>query len=74
MATDTTPMAGIETILEETPILSMTRPAADKLQKLLIEKNIATYGLRVFVAGGGCSGMQYGMAFEQQAGEKTRRP
>ena len=69
MATDTTPMAGIETILEETPILSMTRPAADKLQKLLIEKNIATYGLRVFVAGGGCSGMQYGMAFEQQAGE-----
>src|SRR3990172_4347700 len=69
MVTDTIPALESETALDEAPPLSMTRPAADKLQKLLVEKNIPDYGLRVFVAGGGCSGLQYGMAFEQTARE-----
>jgi iron-sulfur cluster assembly protein len=34
---------------------------------LLNARNIPNHGLRVFVAGGGCSGLQYGMAFEAQA-------
>jgi iron-sulfur cluster assembly accessory protein len=33
----------------------------------LVQKNVPDYGLRVFVAGGGCSGMQYGMALEAEA-------
>ncbi|MBI5650011.1 MAG: iron-sulfur cluster insertion protein ErpA [Chloroflexi bacterium] len=47
----------------------VTPLAADKVTKLLAEKNLANYGLRVFVAGGGCSGFQYGMAFENSTEE-----
>ena len=43
--------------------------AASKIQSLLAERNLTEHGLRVFVAGGGCSGMQYGMAIEPEAGE-----
>ncbi len=51
------------------PMVSLTPLAADKLQKVLAEKNLSGYGLRVFVAGGGCSGFQYGMAFENSTEE-----
>lgn len=43
--------------------------AAAKLKAILAERNLSTHGLRVFVSGGGCSGMQYGMAIEKEAGE-----
>jgi iron-sulfur cluster assembly protein len=43
--------------------------AADKIRSLLDERNMPEHGLRVFVAGGGCSGMQYGMAIEKEPGE-----
>ncbi len=48
----------------DSPIISLTSPAADKVRSLMADKNLVGYGLRVFVAGGGCSGFQYGMAFE----------
>jgi len=67
MASVSTLMEETQSMIEETPLLNITSMAAGKLQKLLTEKSIPTYGLRVFVAGGGCSGMQYGMAFEQDA-------
>ena len=36
--------------------------------KAIMEQNGGTYhGLRVFVAGGGCSGLSYGMQIEDQA-------
>ena len=48
----------------------LTEIAANKLSTILNEKGIAeTHGLRVFVQGGGCGGMQYGMTFEN-----TQRP
>jgi iron-sulfur cluster assembly accessory protein len=50
---------------EETPILSVTPLAAAKIQELLQARSIPNHALRVFVAGGGCSGLQYGMAFEE---------
>lgn len=50
---------------EATPLMSLTTVAAGKIRRLLEEKNIPNHGLRVFVSGGGCSGMQYGMAFEE---------
>ncbi len=53
----------------ETPTLKLTTAAENKLRQLLAERNIPSYGLRVFVAGGGCSGLQYGMAFEPKARE-----
>jgi iron-sulfur cluster assembly protein len=49
--------------------VSLTSTAAEKLQALLRERNMLEHGLRVFVAGGGCSGMQYGMAFDPQPRE-----
>lgn len=45
-------------------------PAAiTKIRALLTERKLDSHGLRVFVAGGGCSGMQYGMALEAAPGE-----
>ena len=49
--------------------LSLTEVAAVKIQNILQERGAPNHGLRVFVAGGGCSGMQYGMALESQASE-----
>ena len=43
--------------------------AVTKFRTLLTERNLPDHALRVFVAGGGCSGMQYGMALEREAGE-----
>lgn len=51
----------------QTPVLSLASRAATKIRRLLEEKNIPNHGLRVFVSGGGCSGMEYGMAFEEAA-------
>ena len=51
-------------VFEET-ILNVTPSAVAVIGNLLKERNIPDYALRVFVTGGGCSGMQYGMAFEQ---------
>jgi iron-sulfur cluster assembly protein len=48
----------------ETDIVTVTPPAAGKIVELLNERGINEHALRVFVAGGGCSGLQYGMAFE----------
>ena len=51
-------------VIEVAPVVTLTPTAAVKLQQILSEKNLPDHGLRVFVAGGGCSGLQYGMAFE----------
>jgi iron-sulfur cluster assembly accessory protein len=49
-----------------TPVLSMSEPAASRLLQMMNEKELSGYGLRVFVAGGGCSGLQYGMTFDNE--------
>lgn len=51
------------------PLVRLTPIAAEKLQGLFAEKKLTGYGLRVFVSGGGCSGNQYGMAFENTTEE-----
>jgi iron-sulfur cluster assembly protein len=53
-------------VIDVAPAVTLTPTAAVKLQQILSEKNLPDHGLRVFVAGGGCSGLQYGMAFEAQ--------
>lgn len=57
----------------ETPILIVTPGAVNKIRELLAARNLEGYALRVFVSGGGCSGLQYGMAFEQSADEYDTR-
>lgn len=48
-------------------VVALTPLAADKIRGLLEAKGLPDYGLRVFVQGGGCSGLSYGMAFEDHA-------
>ncbi len=52
-----------------TEILTITDQASEKVKNLLKEKDSEQGALRVFVAGGGCSGYQYGMALAQEAEE-----
>ena len=42
-----------------------------KLQGIMEEKGINGYALRVFVSGGGCSGMNYGMTFAEASASQT---
>jgi iron-sulfur cluster assembly protein len=47
-------------------MVSLTPAAAEKLSGIMSQKGMAdTHALRVFVKGGGCGGMQYGMTFDQ---------
>ncbi len=50
----------------ETSIITMTNAAAEKVRELLKQENDPTLGLRIFVAGGGCSGLQYGMTLDEE--------
>jgi iron-sulfur cluster assembly accessory protein len=47
-------------------IVSMTPVAAEKVRELLKQENDPGLGLRIFVAGGGCSGLQYGMTLDEE--------
>lgn len=46
--------------------LNVSGAASDKLAELISEEESDLY-LRVFATGGGCSGMQYGLTFEDDA-------
>jgi iron-sulfur cluster assembly accessory protein len=52
---------------EATPVLNVTPGAVSKIKELLTARNLEDHALRVFVSGGGCSGLQYGMAIEKEA-------
>lgn len=54
-------------VLEKTETILLTESATSMVQNLLVQKEVPNHGLRVFVSGGGCSGMQYGMALEGEA-------
>jgi iron-sulfur cluster assembly protein len=46
--------------------VTLTEGALTQLKSLLEREANPDLGLRVFVSGGGCSGLQYGMAFDDQ--------
>ena len=54
---------------ELTDTIQITEGARNIVQELLVQKSVPDYGLRIFVSGGGCSGMQYGMALDAEPGE-----
>ena len=56
-------------IVEQTTEINLTPGAIKRVRSLLQEKDVDGYALRVFVSGGGCSGMQYGMGLEPEARE-----
>jgi iron-sulfur cluster assembly protein len=58
-------------IESEAPVtlVNITDKAAEKAKALLESRELTDGALRVFVAGGGCSGYQYGMALARTAEE-----
>jgi iron-sulfur cluster assembly accessory protein len=55
-----------------TTLVSVTPSAAEKVRELLDQEGNEVLGLRIFVAGGGCSGLQYGMTLdESQDGDEV---
>lgn len=51
------------------PMVSVSEAASSRLLAMMSEKQLDGYALRVFVAGGGCSGLQYGMTFDDETRE-----
>ena len=51
------------------PQMSVTAAAADKVARLIEEEGNRDLKLRVFVTGGGCSGFEYGFAFDEDVEE-----
>ena len=50
-------------------MLTITDSAVTKIQDILAEENNPNIKLRVFVQGGGCSGMQYGFTLDEEQNE-----
>lgn len=57
----------INTSVATETVLTVTPAAVTVIRNLLQDRNIPNHALRVFVRGGGCSGMEYGMSFEENA-------
>ncbi|HEY8323440.1 MAG: iron-sulfur cluster insertion protein ErpA [Ktedonobacterales bacterium] len=49
----------------QTALITVTPTAAEKVRELLEAEGNPELGLRIFVAGGGCSGLQYGMTLDE---------
>ncbi len=54
-------------VVSDNSVLTVTSAAVSIIKNLLEQRDIPNHALRVFVTGGGCSGMQYGMAFQEDA-------
>lgn len=52
-------------------MINLTSVAATKVKEIMNMQNPTPVALRVAVVGGGCSGFQYHMAFENQTNNET---
>ena len=53
-------------VVESVDPIEFTEAAAAKLKSLIDEEENERLMLRVYVTGGGCSGFQYGFAFDEE--------
>ncbi|HWP48491.1 MAG TPA: iron-sulfur cluster insertion protein ErpA [Candidatus Limnocylindrales bacterium] len=53
-------------------MITVTDAAASKIKSLLEQQGKPGYGLRMRVVGGGCSGLQYQLNFEEKANATDR--
>lgn len=60
------PTIPLTSAIELLPTLDVTESAAQRLMAMMSERDIKDHALRVFVSGGGCSGLQYGMTFDSE--------
>ncbi|HET9908182.1 MAG TPA: iron-sulfur cluster assembly accessory protein [Anaerolineales bacterium] len=53
-------------VLTETniPTITLSMAASDAVKNILSERNLEGYALRVYVAGGGCCSVNFGMALD----------
>jgi iron-sulfur cluster assembly accessory protein len=68
MATTTSAPATTTQDVEKKAPLILTPQAITKVREIMATQDPLPAGLRIGVVGGGCSGFQYSMAFENQAG------
>lgn len=55
-----------ETVTErQEALISLTEAAARRIQELIVDEGNYNLKLRVYITGGGCSGFQYGFAFDE---------
>jgi iron-sulfur cluster assembly protein len=55
-------------------VIDVTAPAAERIRDLLDkEGKRESHGLRLKVIGGGCSGLRYELAFDDQLGERDHQ-
>jgi iron-sulfur cluster insertion protein len=47
------------------PVVTLTAKAAEMVKAAMAKEKVVGFGLRVGVVGGGCSGFQYHLAFEE---------
>ena len=50
-------------------MITITEEAVAKIKDIIAEENNPNIKLRVFVQGGGCSGMQYGFTLDEEQNE-----
>lgn len=48
----------------ETQLFTLTPAATQAVKDILAQRNLEGFALRVYVAGGGCSGVNFGMALD----------
>ena len=53
-------------------VVTITPMAAEKIKEFMAEEDGNPQFLRIYVQGGGCSGLSYGMGFEKEADEDDR--
>lgn len=53
-----------KTVIDTNTTLTLTPAAADAVKNILTERQLEGYALRIYVAGGGCCGVNFGMALD----------
>ena len=59
----------MEKLQEQPQLLNVEQGAITKIKEILAEEDNPDLMLRMFVSGGGCSGMQYGFTLEETKNE-----
>src|ERR1700684_218486 len=67
VSTTTTPIPEAAPAPKTTPV-RLTDSAVNKVREIMATQDPLPAGLRIGVVGGGCSGFQYSMSFENQSG------
>ncbi|OIQ71504.1 iron-sulfur cluster insertion protein ErpA [mine drainage metagenome] len=62
------PPAGMPNLAAGADPINITDAVVDKMTEMLAEEGDTAMCLRVFVSGGGCSGLQYGFSIEDAPG------